>query len=62
MANIGDKIRIIYLQGELSDRYSGREGIVESIDTHGKLHGTWGRLSLIPDLDKFEIIEHGKTE
>ena len=38
---VGDHIRIIHLKGE-DNRYDGREGIVESIDSIGQLHGTWG--------------------
>ena len=52
---IGDKIRIIEMDGE--PQYTGKEGIVEKIDDMGQLHGSWGGCALIPDIDLFEIIE-----
>ena len=55
MPKIGDKIRIIYMSGE--PQYTGREGIVRSIDDMGQIHGSWGGLALVPDEDSFEIIE-----
>lgn len=54
---VGDKIRISYLQGDLNDRYSGREGVIEYIDDIGQLHGSWGSLAIIPELDKYELIK-----
>ena len=51
---IGDKIRIIMMEGE--SNYSGREGIVKSIDDAGQIHGTWGGCAIIPDVDEFEIL------
>ncbi len=55
MAKVGDKIRIIYMSVE--PNYSGREGVVNSIDSLGQLHGSWGGLAVIPGEDDFEIIE-----
>ena len=55
MPKIGDKIRIIEMQGE--PRYSGREGIVTRIDDMGQLHGDWGGLAVIPGEDTYVIIE-----
>lgn len=52
---IGDRIRIIHLNGE-DERYDGREGIVEYIDSEGQLHGTWGGLAIIPMLDDYELM------
>lgn len=49
---IGDRIRIIHLEGE-DDRYDGREGVVEMIDSLGQLHGTWGGLAVIPEADSW---------
>lgn len=51
----GDRIRIIHLVGEDS-RYDGRKGVIEYIDGAGQLHGTWGGLAVIPELDEFEVI------
>lgn len=52
---IGDLIRIILMEGE--DNYSGREGIVTSIDDLGQIHGTWGGCALIPGIDLFELCD-----
>lgn len=55
-ATVGDKIRIIYLRDEDS-RYDGKEGTIEFIDSLGQLHGTWGGLAVIPEVDRFVVIE-----
>ena len=52
--NVGDTIRIIEMQGE--PQYTGREGVVRSIDDMGQLHGSFGGLALIPGEDQFELI------
>lgn len=52
---VGDKIRILHMDGEMN--YDGAEGVVRRIDDMGQLHGTWGGLAVIPDLDSFEVIE-----
>lgn len=52
--NVGDTIRIIEMQGE--PQYTGREGVVRSIDDMGQLHGSWGGLAIIPGEDQFELI------
>jgi len=54
-AKVGDKIRIIHLEGE-DDRYDGREGVVDHIDGLGQLHGTWGGLAIIPGVDNYVVI------
>ena len=54
-AEIGDKIRIIYMKGEPNQ--TGKVGIVKTIDSFGQLHGTWSGLAVIPDMDEFEILE-----
>lgn len=53
--NIGDKIKILNMTGE--PQYSGKEGTVCYIDDLGQLHGSWGGLAVIPNEDKFEVIE-----
>ena len=54
MAQIGDKIRIISMQGE--SHYNGKVGIINHIgkDCDGMTYyrGTWGGLSVYPDTDK----------
>ena len=55
MVKVGDKIRIIQMDGEPS--YSGKIGIVEHIDDIGQIHGSWGGCALIPGVDVFEVVE-----
>ena len=52
---VGQKVRIIHLEGE-DTRYDGKEGVIEHIDGIGQLHGTWGGLAIIPEADEFQII------
>ena len=40
-------------------QYSGKVGVINTIDSLGQLHGTWGGLAIIPEEDQFEIIEEG---
>lgn len=54
MVKIGDKIQIVYMDGE--PQYTGAIGIVTSIDSMGQLHGTWGGLAIVPDVDSYTII------
>ncbi len=54
-AKIGDKIKIISMDGE--PQYTDKEGIIEKIDDMGQLHGNWGGCAIIPEVDLFEIIE-----
>ena len=54
-AKVGDKIRIINMNGE--PQYSGREGVVRSIDEMGLIHGSWGGLAIVPGEDSFEILQ-----
>ena len=56
MVKVGDKIRIINMEGE--PQYAGREGTVKFIDDAGQIHGTWGGCALIPDEDEWEVIEN----
>ena len=55
MVKVGDKIRIIHMDGE--PLYSGKVGIVEHIDDIGQIHGSWGGCALIPGVDQFEVVE-----
>lgn len=55
MVKVGDKIRIVYMNGE--PEYSGRVGIVEHIDDIGQIHGSWGGCALITSVDQYKLIE-----
>ncbi|MBO4719019.1 MAG: DUF4314 domain-containing protein [Prevotella sp.] len=55
-AQVGDTIRIISLDDTYDNSYNGREGVIEHIDSIGQLHGTWGGLAIIPEVDRFIII------
>ena len=52
--NVGDKIRIIHMDGE--PHYKDREGTVTHVDDEGQIHGTWGGCALIPGIDTYEIL------
>ena len=59
---IGDTIRIIRMDDQggkdlRAREYNGQTGIVEYIDSIGQLHGTWGGLAIIPEVDEFEIVQ-----
>lgn len=54
MVKVGDTIRIINMNGE--PQYTGREGVVKSIDDMGQIHGSWGGCALVPREDSFEVI------
>ena len=54
-ANVGNKIKIINMQGE--PHYKDREGIVAHIDDAGQIHGTWGGCALIPEIDAYIILK-----
>ena len=59
-AKIGDLIEIISMNnddGTTEDQYAGRIGYVQAIDDAGQLHGTWGSLAVIPEMDDYIIIE-----
>ena len=59
--NIGDTIRILWMADEprVND-YINRQGIITSIDSLGQLHGTWGGLALIPEVDDILLIRRGE--
>jgi hypothetical protein len=52
---VGDKIKIISMSEE--PHYTGKIGIVTKIDDAKQIHGTWGGLALLEEIDKFEILE-----
>ncbi len=55
-AKVGDKIRILHMDDPSGSRYINRTGEVTYIDSMGQLHGTWGGLAIIPEIDEYEII------
>ena len=55
MVKVGDKIRIIQMNGE--PQYSGVVGVVNHIDDAGQIHGTWGSCALIPYIDEYELLD-----
>lgn len=54
------KIRIIHMEGE--PQYDGKEGIVESVDDEGQLHGTWGGCAVNPEVDTYEVLDGTEAE
>jgi len=54
MPKVGDKIRILNMDGEPD--YTGRIGTVTYIDDAGQIHGTWGGCALIPECDDWMIL------
>lgn len=59
MTKIGDKIKIIPMDGE--PKREGREGVVKYIVDLGQFHGTWGGCALIPGTDQFELVQRGDS-
>ena len=57
---IGDTIKIIRMDGE--PKYTNREGVVTHIDDAGQIHGTWGGCAIIPEVDKFIILDHATNQ
>lgn len=57
-AKVGDIIKIVSLDDPYENTYPGRIGKVEHIDGAGQLHGTWGGLAVIPEVDSYTIIKH----
>lgn len=59
MLKIGDKVRIIEMEGE--PQYSGKEGVVTCIsrDPWGdtQVHGTWGGCCIYEGKDTYEVIK-----
>ncbi len=60
-ARVGDVLHIIKMddtggKDSAARMYTGKSGIITSIDDAGQLHGTWGGLAVIPGVDEFEIL------
>jgi hypothetical protein len=51
---VGKEIRIISMEGE--PHYTGKQGIIKSVDGIGQLHGSWGGLAINPLTDNFEVL------
>lgn len=51
---LGKTIRIINMRGEPD--YAGRQGVIEHVDGLNQLHGTWGNLAIIPEVDIYEFV------
>lgn len=64
MIKIGQKVRIINMNGE--PQYAGKEGYITEInpDPWGdtQIHGTWGGCCLYLGMDEFEVIEDVRDE
>ena len=54
LPKVGDTIRILSIPG--IPEYTGKTGVVEFYDCFGQLHGTWGKLVVVPQDDTYEII------
>lgn len=52
---VGMIVFIIHIVDDSED-YFGRVGVIEHIDDIGQLHGSWGGLALVPDLDDFVVV------
>lgn len=55
MVEIGDTLRIDYMEGE--PQYGGKVGTVEFIDGIGQIHGTWGGCAVVPNIDSYTILK-----
>ena len=57
---VGETIEIVKMVGE--PEYDGRRGTISHIDDAGHLHGTWGSLSVMPDVDYIIKIEEERKD
>ena len=55
---VGDTIQIIEMLGE--PNYSGKNGIIRTIDSMGQIHCKEFGLAVIPETDIFKIIKKCK--
>ncbi len=53
---VGDTIKILALDDPYSKDYPGKTGTVTLIDDANTLHGTWGGLGVLPDVDAFMVV------
>ena len=58
---VGMKLLIIHVVDDIVD-YSGRVGVITHIDDIGQLHGTWGGVALLPELDDFIVLEDKNSQ
>ena len=56
---VGDEIEIVEMNGE--PEYRGKRGVITNIDAIGQIHGTWGGLAVIPEVDSVLKIEKGEN-
>jgi len=54
VVKIDDKTKIDYMKDD--EHFNDREGIIEFIDSKNQLHGTWGSLAVIPEVDTYTVI------
>ena len=50
---VGRTLRIVCMKDE--PHYTGRIGVVKSVDDAGQIHGSWGGCALIPGVDSYEL-------
>ena len=55
LPKVGTKIRILRMVDH--PHYTGREGIITDIGDDLQFEGTWGIATVIPNIDKYEIVE-----
>ena len=55
----GKTIKILRMEGFEEDNrhYAGKTGVVNYADDAMGLHGTWGGLAVLADVDEFTIVE-----
>ena len=54
---IGKTIKILSMDDKSAKEYEGKEGKVEMVDSIGQLHGTWGSLAIIPEIDEIMVLD-----
>lgn len=55
---VGTNVRILEMDDRLRGaEYEGKTGTVEYIDDMGQLHGTWGGLAIIPEIDTIQVLD-----